>query len=751
MLSTTLILPFLLPAAHAQLNTLAIAAGLKYFGSATDNHELDDAPYVAILSDTTEFSMITVGNAQKWDTIGKSQDGFSFENADQIANLVAGNGQTLRCHTLVWYNQLPSWVSQGTWTRETLQKVLVDHITGVVTQYKGQCYAWDVVNEAFDDTEAAAHRDSPFYKAMGEDYIKIAFETARAADPDTKLYYNDYNIEFDGSKQQAALALVTQMVNEGTPIDGVGAQGHYISGKMPSTENIVANFEKYAALGLEVAITELDIRIELPGTPDKLEQQALDYAEAIKTCLDASACIGITIWDYTDKYSWVDATFQGYGQALLWDADLQKKPAYDAVAQVFSSRANNGSTPDPITPDPTTPDPTTPDPTTPEKKPDTGSRFTTSYGSAPTNPPTNGYPVNPRPGYDLPVESGKERPYKEDETETPTKKEGEKGTPTKEGEKGTPSNAPSKQGEKESPYKQNEKETSKKEGETGNPSKEGEKESQYKENETPTKKEGEKETSTKEGETGTPSNTPSKKGEKESSYKQNEKETSKKEGETGNPSKEGEKESPYKQNEKETSKKEGETGNPSKEGEKESQYKQNEKESSKNEGETGNPSKEGEKESSYKQNEKETSKKEGEKETSKKEGEKESQYKENEKETSKKEGEKETSKKEGETGTPSKEGEKESSYKQNEKEGSKNEGETGNPSKEKDQESPYKQDESQTPTKTEGETGTPTKEGGETGTPSNAPSKQGEKESSYRQDDQGTPIKKGGGSGEACT
>ncbi|KAI9053189.1 hypothetical protein LZ554_003455 [Drepanopeziza brunnea f. sp. 'monogermtubi'] len=544
MLSTTLILPFFLPAAHAQLNSLAVAAGLKYFGSATDNHELDDAPYVAILSDTTEFSMITVGNAQKWDTIGKTQDAFSFENADQIANLVAANGQTLRCHTLVWYNQLPSWVSQGSWTRETLQKVMVDHITGVVTQYKGQCYAWDVVNEAFDDTDAAAHRDSPFYKAMGEDYIKIAFEAARAADPDTKLYYNDYNIEYDGPKQKAALALITQMVNEGTPIDGVGAQGHYISGGMPGTDNLVANYEKYAALGLEVAITELDIRIELPATPAKLEQQALDYAEATKSCLDVPACIGITIWDYTDKYSWVEATFPGFGQALLWDADLKKKPAYDAVAEVLTSRAKTG----------TTPDPTKPDPTEPDTKPTETPSFTTSYLSTPTTPPTYGYPpAYPHPAGDLPVETKenkKETPTKENETETPTK-DSEKETPTKESEKETPS----KENEKENPSKENEKENPSKENEKENPSKENEKENPSKENE---------------------KENPSKENEKENPSKENEKENPSKENEKANPSKENEKENPSKENETETPSKENEKANPSKENEKENPSKEGE-------------------------------------------------------------------------------------------------------------------------------------------------------------------------------
>jgi endo-1,4-beta-xylanase len=99
----------LLPAAYGQLNTLAKAKGMKYFGSATDNPELSDAAYIAILSDTAEFGQITPGNSQKWDSIEPSQNTFSYTGGDAIVSLAQGNGQLLRCHNLCWYNQLPSW------------------------------------------------------------------------------------------------------------------------------------------------------------------------------------------------------------------------------------------------------------------------------------------------------------------------------------------------------------------------------------------------------------------------------------------------------------------------------------------------------------------------------------------------------------------------------------------------------------------------------------------------------------------
>ncbi|PVH77263.1 glycoside hydrolase family 10 protein [Cadophora sp. DSE1049] len=340
---STLVLPFLLPAAYAQLNTLAVAAGLKYFGSATDNSEITDTAYLALLSNTSDFAQITPGNGQKWDSTEKSQGVFTFTKGDEITALAAKNSQLVRCHTLVWYSQLPSWVSGGTWTNETLQAVMKSHITEEMTHYKGQCYAWDVVNEAFDDTSAAAFRNSVFYQAMGEDYIRIAFETARAADPDAKLYYNDYNIEYTGAKATNALAMVTKLVNGGTPIDGVGVQGHYIVGKMPSGSDISTHLEAYTALGLEVAITELDIRMTLPSTESDLAQQSTDYAAAVTACLDVANCVGITIWDFTDKYSWIPSVFSGQGAACLFDENLVKKPAYDGVVAALSAGKKSGS------------------------------------------------------------------------------------------------------------------------------------------------------------------------------------------------------------------------------------------------------------------------------------------------------------------------------------------------------------------------------------------------------------------------
>ncbi|KAL2836927.1 putative endo-1,4-beta-xylanase [Aspergillus pseudoustus] len=312
------------------LHEAALAAGLEYFGSATDNGELSDSAYLTQLDNTADFGQITPGNSQKWDSTEPSQGSFSFTNGDVIADLADSNGQYLRCHTLVWHNQLPSWVTSGSWTNATLTAALRNHITNVVTHYKGRCIHWDVVNEALN--EDGTYRTNIFYTTIGESYIPIAFAAAAAADPDVKLYYNDYNLEYGGSKAAGAQRIVQLVQNAGVKIDGVGLQAHFEVGTVPSRSSLVSVLNGFIALGVEVAYTEADVRIQLPTSATTLAQQAVDFGNLVGSCVDtAPDCVGFTIWDWTDKYSWVPSTFSGYGAALPWDENYVKKPAYNGL------------------------------------------------------------------------------------------------------------------------------------------------------------------------------------------------------------------------------------------------------------------------------------------------------------------------------------------------------------------------------------------------------------------------------------
>ncbi|KII85155.1 glycoside hydrolase family 10 protein [Plicaturopsis crispa FD-325 SS-3] len=319
-------------AAASELNTLATALGWKYFGSATDNPELTDTAYVAILSDNGMFGQITPGNSMKWDATEPERGTFTFSGGDAIASLAEGNGQLLRGHNCVWYNQLPSWVSSGGFDAATLTSIIQTHCSTVVGHYKGQIYSWDVVNEPFNDD--GTWRTDVFFNTLGEDYVGIALEAASGADPAAKLYINEYNIESAGAKQTALLNLVQSLQSAGTPLDGIGFQCHFIVGEVPT--DLQASLEKFTALGLEVAITELDIRMTLPSTDALLAQQKTDYESVIAACRAVSGCVGTTIWDYTDKYSWVPSTFSGQGAACPWDENLVTKPAFDGIVSALS-------------------------------------------------------------------------------------------------------------------------------------------------------------------------------------------------------------------------------------------------------------------------------------------------------------------------------------------------------------------------------------------------------------------------------
>lgn len=191
-------------------------------------------------------------------------------------------------------------VSSGSWTTSTLQSVLTTHITNEVTHYKGKCYAWDVVNEALDDS--GNYRTDVFYNILGTSYIPFAFNAAAAADPSAKLYYNDYNIEYAGAKTTAAINIVKGIQAAGVKIDGVGLQAHFIVGSTPSKASLVSTLQSFTALGLEVAYTELDIRhSSVPASASAQQQQATDYVTVVSACLSVAKCVGVTVWDFDDQ------------------------------------------------------------------------------------------------------------------------------------------------------------------------------------------------------------------------------------------------------------------------------------------------------------------------------------------------------------------------------------------------------------------------------------------------------------------
>jgi endo-1,4-beta-xylanase len=320
---------FLIKSASAAstLGAAAAARGLT-FGAAVASSHLSESQYMSTLD--TQFTGVTPENEMKWDATEPSRGSFSFGDADTIVSHAQSNGMKIRGHTLVWYNQLPGWVSNIS-SGSDLLSAMKNHIAGVMGHYKDKITYWDVVNEAFNDD--GSRRSDVFQNEIGNTYIEDAFTAAQAADPNAKLCYNDYSIEGENTKSNAVYNMVKDFKSRGVPIDCVGFQSHLIVGEVPS--DFQANLQRFANLGVDVNITELDVRMPTPASSANLQQQASDYTKVVQACLAISRCTSITTWGITDKYSWVPSTFSGYGAALLFDSNYNKKPAYNAVLQTL--------------------------------------------------------------------------------------------------------------------------------------------------------------------------------------------------------------------------------------------------------------------------------------------------------------------------------------------------------------------------------------------------------------------------------
>ncbi|MFI7658135.1 endo-1,4-beta-xylanase [Micromonospora parva] len=327
-----------LPGTASAGTTLGASAAEKgrYFGTAVAANKLSDSAYTTILN--REFNSVTPENEMKIDATEPQQGRFSYGAADQIVSHARSRGMSVRGHTLAWHSQQPGWMQSM--SGSALRQAMLNHVTQVATHFRGQVVAWDVVNEAFADGSSGARRDSNLQRT-GNDWIEAAFRAADAADPNAKLCYNDYNTDnWTHAKTQAVYNMVRDFKSRGVPIDCVGFQSHF-NNDSPYNSNYRTTLSSFAALGVDVQVTELDIQ----GAP------ANTYRSVVEDCLAVARCNGVTVWGIRDSDSW-----RASQTPLLFNNSGQKKAAYDAVLAAL----NTGTTPtDPPTNPPTTP-PTNP-------------------------------------------------------------------------------------------------------------------------------------------------------------------------------------------------------------------------------------------------------------------------------------------------------------------------------------------------------------------------------------------------------
>src|SRR6218665_670083 len=232
----------------------------------------DEAPLVI-----REFNSVTPENAMKMGPVHPREDVYNWRDADSIVAFAKRNGMRIRGHNLCWHSQAPGWMfvdAEGkTVSREVLLQRLKEHITTVVKRYKGSVYAWDVVNEAISDKPDEYLRNSEWLKICGEDYIAKAFQYAHEADPDALLFYNDYN-EISPVKGEKIARLVKSLKDAGIPIHGVGLQAHWAVNE-PTEQRLDSTLAKFASLGLQLHITELDMSV-YPKEHDARGRKAAD-------------------------------------------------------------------------------------------------------------------------------------------------------------------------------------------------------------------------------------------------------------------------------------------------------------------------------------------------------------------------------------------------------------------------------------------------------------------------------------------
>jgi len=333
----------LIPASDLRPLRQVGAAAHRRIGTAVMSHRLADSQVRALVA--REFDSLTPENEMKWESIEPRPGTFEFAAGDRLVAFAAENGIRMRGHTLVWHQQVPFWV-KGL-KADALRAAMARHIQNVVGHWKDQIAQWDVVNEGLANDDSGQLRDDSPFTSLGPTFIDDAFRLAHAADPQAQLFYNDYGIEGVGpAKAEAAYALCKRLTEAGVPIHGVGFQMHVDPRHWPSADSIRKNAERYAALGLAVELTEMDVPVgALPGDiNEKLQRQRQITHDIVAACVAVDRCSGITFWGVSDRYSWLNSAQWGLLRRrsppypLPFNTKLEPKPMVAGIIDALERR-----------------------------------------------------------------------------------------------------------------------------------------------------------------------------------------------------------------------------------------------------------------------------------------------------------------------------------------------------------------------------------------------------------------------------
>jgi endo-1,4-beta-xylanase len=333
-----------LPAADS-LSEAAAKRGIRVGAAVQSGYVANEPLYAATLA--REYSMIEPEYEMLWSVVHTSRNTYSFAGADKLVDYAQKNGIPLRADHLVWHSALPNWLTNGGFQRDELSQILHDHIATVASRYAGKVYSWEVVNEAVADSGTSLR--TTIWSALGSgpndfSWIEQAFRWAHEADPNARLFYNDYSAEDTGTKSNYVYNMVKQMLADGTPIHGVGLQMHLTNNAgYPNATALANNIKRLTDLGLEVIITEMDVRLPVNSSgvasASDLAIQSQLYGRAVAACIQFPLCTAIQTWGISDLHSWIPGTFPGTGAGLPFDTKYQPKDAYQSMLNALTAPA----------------------------------------------------------------------------------------------------------------------------------------------------------------------------------------------------------------------------------------------------------------------------------------------------------------------------------------------------------------------------------------------------------------------------